>query len=83
MIGEARHKAGVMSFVTDTVSPDEMGQALNQEGIAVRTGHHCAQPALAHYGLTATIRPSIAFYNTKDEIDLLVATVSRTIKAKG
>jgi len=83
MIGEARHKAGVMSFVTDNVSPDEMGQALNQEGIAVRTGHHCAQPALAHYGLTATIRPSIAFYNTRDEIDLLVATVIRTMKAKG
>jgi len=83
MIGEAKHKAGVMSFVTKTVTPGEMGEALNQEGIAVRTGHHCAQPALAHYGLTATIRPSLAFYNTKDEIDLLVRTVIKTIKAKG
>lgn len=83
MIGEAREKAGVMSFVTDKVSPSEMGEMLNLEGIAVRTGHHCAQPALAHYGLTATIRPSLAFYNTKDEIDLLVSTVKRAIESKG
>lgn len=82
MIGEAREKAGVMSFISDRVSPSEMGEILNAEGIAVRTGHHCAQPALAHYGLQATIRPSLAFYNTRDEIDLLVATVKRAIESR-
>jgi cysteine desulfurase / selenocysteine lyase len=82
MIGEAREKAGVMSFISDRVSPSEMGEVLNAEGIAVRTGHHCAQPALAHYGLQATIRPSLAFYNTRDEIDLLVATVKHAIESR-
>jgi SufS family cysteine desulfurase len=82
MIGTAKHKAGVMSFVTDTITPEEMGELLNAEGIAVRTGHHCAQPALAHYGLNATIRPSIAFYNTKAEIDLLVRTVDRALRSR-
>lgn len=81
MIGTAAHKAGVLSFVTDKLSPDEMGHYLNAEGIAVRTGHHCAQPALAHYGLKATIRPSIAFYNTYSEIDLLVRTVKKALEA--
>jgi len=83
LIGQAKHKAGVMSFVTKSVSPGEMGEILNEEGIAVRTGHHCAQPALAHYGLDATIRPSLAFYNTKSEVDQLVDTVKKAIKAKG
>ena len=83
MIGTAKEKAGVLSFVSDKVSPGEMGDHLNAEGIAVRTGHHCAQPALAHYGLKQTIRPSIAFYNTRDEIDRLVHTVKRAIEGKG
>ncbi len=82
LIGEAREKAGVMSFISDRVSPSEMGEILNAEGIAVRTGHHCAQPALAHYGLSASIRPSLAFYNTRDEIDLLIATVKRAIESR-
>ena len=54
-----------------------MGQALNQEGIAVRTGHHCAQPILRRFGLETTVRPSLAFYNTCDEVDRMVAVVRR------
>jgi cysteine desulfurase/selenocysteine lyase len=53
----------------------EVGEALNKEGIAVRTGHHCAQPILRRFGLEATVRPSLAFYNTHDEIDRLVSVV--------
>jgi len=82
MIGTAPHKAGVLSFVSDRITPTEFGQILNREGIAVRTGHHCAQPALAHYGLKESVRPSLAFYNTREEIDLLVDTVSRAMKAR-
>ncbi len=82
MIGTARHKAGVLSFVADRVEPAEFGRALNLEGIAVRVGHHCAQPALAHYGLKESVRPSLAFYNTREEIDLLVATVRRVIESR-
>ncbi len=82
MIGTARHKAGVLSFVADKVEPAEFGQLLNREGIAVRVGHHCAQPALAHYGLKESVRPSLAFYNTREEIDFLVDTVSRAVKSR-
>ena len=81
MIGTAPHKAGVLSFVTDRMQPSELGAALNKEGIAVRTGHHCAQPALAHFGLKESVRPSLAFYNTRDEVDLLVRTVAEALKS--
>lgn len=79
MIGTAHHKAGVLSFVSDRMPPAAIGAALNKEGIAVRVGHHCAQPALAHYGLKESVRPSLAFYNTYDEVDLLVQTVARVL----
>ena len=72
LIGTAREKAGVMSFVIDDVPTEQVGQALAREGIAVRSGHHCAQPALRRYGLETTVRPSLAFYNTYDEIDALI-----------
>lgn len=75
LIGTAPDKASVMSFVLDGYSTDEVGQALNQEGIAVRTGHHCAQPILRRFGVETTVRPSLAFYNTFEEIDRLAATV--------
>ncbi|MGA2697399.1 MAG: family 2A encapsulin nanocompartment cargo protein cysteine desulfurase, partial [Terriglobales bacterium] len=65
LIGTAREKAGVMSFVLDDVRTEDVGAALNQEGIAVRSGHHCAQPILRRMGVEATVRPSLAFYNTK------------------
>lgn len=75
LIGTARDKASVMSFVLDGYTTQEVGEALNHEGIAVRTGHHCAQPILRRFGLEATVRPSLAFYNTHEEIDRLVAVV--------
>jgi cysteine desulfurase/selenocysteine lyase len=59
-----------------------VGKVLNQEGIAVRTGHHCAQPILRRFGLEATVRPSLAFYNTFDEIDVLVSVV-KYLSGKG
>ena len=75
LVGTAADKASVMSFVLAGYSTDEVGQALNAEGIAVRTGHHCAQPILRRFGLETTVRPSLAFYNTFDEVDRLVAVV--------
>ena len=77
LIGTADDKASVMSFVLDGYTTEEVGQALNAEGIAVRTGHHCAQPILRRFGVETTVRPSLAFYNTFDEIDRLVAVVGR------
>jgi cysteine desulfurase/selenocysteine lyase len=81
LIGTAADKASVMSFVLAGHSTEEVGQALNKEGIAVRTGHHCAQPILRRFGLETTVRPSLAFYNTFDEVDRLVAVV-RTLAAQ-
>ncbi|MEJ8858916.1 family 2A encapsulin nanocompartment cargo protein cysteine desulfurase [Variovorax robiniae] len=77
LIGTAADKASVMSFVLDGYTTEEVGHALNDEGIAVRTGHHCAQPILRRNGVETTVRPSLAFYNTFDEIDRLVAVVRR------
>lgn len=75
LIGTSAHKASVVSFVLDGYTTEQVGQALNHEGVAVRTGHHCAQPILRRFGLEATVRPSLAFYNTFDEIDVLVGVV--------
>ncbi len=77
LIGTAADKASVMSFVLEGYTTEEVGHALNDEGIAVRTGHHCAQPILRRFGVETTVRPSLAFYNTFDEIDRLVAVVRR------
>jgi cysteine desulfurase/selenocysteine lyase len=77
LIGTAREKAGVLSFVLDGFRSEDVGAALDREGIAVRSGHHCAQPALRRYGLETTVRPSLALYNTHEEIDHLVAAVRR------
>lgn len=81
LIGTAADKASVMSFVLAGYSTEEVGKALNEEGIAVRTGHHCAQPILHRFGVETTVRPSLAFYNTFDEIDRL-ATVVRRLAAQ-
>jgi cysteine desulfurase/selenocysteine lyase len=77
VIGTAAEKAGVISFVLRDIPPEEVGRALNQEGIAVRSGHHCARPILRRFGLEATVRPSLAFYNTHADIDTLAAAVKR------
>lgn len=73
IIGTAEHKAGVVSFVLDGIHPHDIGTILDQEGVAVRTGHHCAQPVMDFFGVPATARASLAFYNTRAEIDALVA----------
>ncbi len=83
LVGTARDKASVLSFVLDGYTTDEVGQALNREGIAVRTGHHCAQPILRRFGLETTVRPSLAFYNTCEEVDRFVAVVRRLGSARG
>jgi cysteine desulfurase/selenocysteine lyase len=77
IIGTAAEKAGVISFVLDGFRSEDVGEALNREGIAVRSGHHCAQPILRRFGLETTVRPSLAFYNTCAEIDVLVDTVRK------
>ena len=83
MIGTATNKASVLSFVLDGYRTEEVGAALNQEGIAVRSGHHCAQPILRRFGVEATVRPSLAFYNTREEIDLLVSVLHRLAANRG
>ena len=77
LIGTAREKAGVLSFVLEGVHPHDIGTVLDYEGIAVRTGHHCAQPVMDRYCVPATDRASLAVYNTREEIDLLVAALHR------
>ena len=72
LIGEAANKAGVLSFKLDGHDDEEVGQRLNSYGIAVRTGHHCAQPILRHYGYEGSVRPTLAIYNSPDDIDALV-----------
>src|ERR1700712_5605042 len=67
LIGTAKDKASVLSFVLDGYETEEVGRALNEEGIAVRSGHHCAQPILRRFGVETTARPSLAFYNTQEE----------------
>jgi cysteine desulfurase / selenocysteine lyase len=79
LIGTSLTKVSVMSFVIDGITNEDMGKYLDSKGIAVRAGHHCAQPTLAYYGLTSSVRPSIAFYNTFEEIDYLVETVRKGI----
>lgn len=77
IIGTAAEKASVLSFTLHGHDNESVGKALNQEGIAVRAGHHCAQPILRRFGLESTVRPSLAFYNTYDEVNHLVAAIHR------
>ncbi len=77
LIGTARHKAAVLSFVLDCAHPHDIGTVLDREGIAVRTGHHCAQPVMARMGVPATARASLALYNTRADLDALAAGLLR------
>jgi cysteine desulfurase/selenocysteine lyase len=77
IIGAARQKAGVISFVLDDVHPHDVGTILDQEGIAVRTGHHCAQPVMDRFGVASTVRASIGMYNGRDDIDALASSLSK------
>ena len=77
LIGTAPNKAGVISFVLQGHKTEDVGAALNREGIAVRSGHHCAQPILRHFGVESTVRPSLAIYNTCADIDALVMALTK------
>lgn len=77
LIGTARSKASVLSFLLPGVHPHDMGTILDREGIAVRTGHHCAQPLMKRFGVAATARASLACYSTRQDIDALVAGLGK------
>jgi len=79
VVGTAREKAGVLSFVLEGVHPHDIGTVLDREGIAIRTGHHCAQPVMDRYHLPATARASFGLYNTRGEVDALVAAIHKVI----
>jgi cysteine desulfurase/selenocysteine lyase len=80
IIGTAREKASVLSFAVDGIHPHDIGTILDQEGIAIRVGHHCAQPVMQFFDVPATARASFAFYNTRDEVDALVRGVEHCIE---
>jgi cysteine desulfurase / selenocysteine lyase len=83
IIGTAKEKAGVLSFVLGSVHAHDIGTILDQEGVAVRAGHHCAMPVMQRFGVPATTRASFAFYNTKAEIDVLAEAIQRVRKVFG
>ena len=84
LIGNPRERAGVVSFLVDGCRAEDVGKALDREGIAVRAGHHCAQPILRRFGVEATVRPSFALYNTHEDVDALLAAVRRiAVQAQG
>ncbi len=80
IIGTARHKAGAISFIMEHVHPHDIGTLLDQEGVAIRTGHHCAQPVMQFYNVPATSRASIAFYNTESDIDALIKGLHKVME---
>ena len=77
MIGTAAHKASILSFVMDGVHPHDVGTIVDREGVAIRTGHHCAQPVMERFGVPATARASLAMYNTNEDVDALVRALGR------
>jgi cysteine desulfurase/selenocysteine lyase len=77
LIGTARRKASVLSFVMEGIHPHDIGTIVDREGVAIRTGHHCAQPVMERFGVAATARASLAMYNTRDEIDTLASALYR------
>ena len=72
LLGRARERSGVLSFVMEDVHPHDVGTILDREGVAIRAGHHCAQPLMACFGVAATVRASLAMYNTREDLDALV-----------
>ena len=83
IIGKAKEKAGVISFIMDGIHPHDIGTILDDEGIAIRTGHHCAQPVMQRFGIPATARASFAFYNTKEEVDTFVKALEKVKEVLG
>ena len=80
IIGNATKKVAVLSFAVDKIHPHDIGTLLNQEGIAVRTGHHCAQPVMQHFKVPATTRASFSFYNSMSEVDALISAIQKVQK---
>jgi cysteine desulfurase/selenocysteine lyase len=80
IVGQAKHKASVLSFVLEGIHPHDIGTILDQEGIAIRTGHHCAQPVMDFFSVPATARASLALFNNKEDIDVLVEGIERVIE---
>jgi cysteine desulfurase/selenocysteine lyase len=83
IIGEARHKTGVLSFLMDGVHPHDAGTILDTQGVAVRTGQHCAQPVMDRYGIAATIRASLGLYNTREDVDTLIRALGKVREVFG
>ncbi|MGA9855265.1 MAG: cysteine desulfurase [Gammaproteobacteria bacterium] len=83
LVGTARHKASVLSFVMDGIHPHDIGTIVDQEGVAIRTGHHCAMPVMEHFHIPATARASLAFYNTRKDIDALVQALGKVREVFG
>jgi cysteine desulfurase/selenocysteine lyase len=83
IVGTAREKSGVLSFTMDGIHPHDIGTILDREGIAVRTGHHCAQPVMQRFGIPATARASFGLYNTREEVDALVAGIHKVFEVLG
>jgi cysteine desulfurase/selenocysteine lyase len=83
IIGTARRKASVLSFVMGGVHPHDIGTIVDREGVAIRTGHHCAQPVMERFGVPATARASLAMYNTRGEIDTLASALERVRQLLG
>ncbi len=83
IIGTAREKASVLAFVIEGIHPHDIGTILDHEGVAIRAGHHCAQPVMQHFNVPATARASFAFYNTKEEVDILIEAVGKVVEVLG
>ena len=83
IIGTAEAKAGVLSFTIDGIHPHDIGTILDREGIAVRTGHHCAQPVMQRFGIPATARASFGLYNTREDVDALAAGIHKVVEVMG
>ena len=77
LVGTATEKAAVLSFVIDHIHPQDLGLLLDNQGVAVRTGHHCAMPVMQRYGLSGTVRASLSIYNTRSEIDSFINAVKK------
>ena len=77
LIGTAEDKAGVISFYMDDIHPHDIGTLIDQAGVAIRTGHHCAQPVMKHFGIPATARASFSVYNTREDFDRLAEAIEK------
>jgi cysteine desulfurase/selenocysteine lyase len=79
LIGQAAHRSGAISFLVDDIHPYDLGELLDKQGIAVRTGHHCTEPLMDLFKIPGTVRASLSFYNTFEEVDKLAAAVKRAV----